>query len=527
MRLNTIHKPVVLVIMDGWGIAPPSEGNAVSLARTPNFTSYQATYPYTQLRASGEWVGLPRGEPGNSEVGHLNMGAGRIVYQDLPRINMSIADGSFLSNKAFLDCFDHVRKNSSKIHLIGLVGLGGVHSSLEHLYALLWLCKEKNMAPDQVVLHLFTDGRDSPPNSAPLYLSEIEYHMKEIGVGVIASLIGRYYPMDRDKRWERIEKSYDLLTAGIGTKENSVLEAVEHSYQNGKSDEFILPCLIEPTFSPIKDNDAVIFFNFRPDRGRQLTKAFISPGFDKFERKAHPKHLFFVTMTEYEKDLPAEIAFPPTSARDTLGDVLAKNNLKQLRISETEKYAHVTYFFNGGREEKSPGEDHVLVPSPQVASYDLTPEMSAIKITDQLIAFIKQDIYDFILVNFANADMVGHTGNIKAAVKAIETVDKCLKRLAEIVLDKNGVLMVTADHGNAENMFNMQTGEIDKEHTADPVPFILVGKQFEGKTIGFRDTPGSDLSLLKPQGILSDVAPTILKILDLKKPPEMTGRSLL
>ena len=516
MRLNTIHKPVVLVIMDGWGIAPPSEGNAVSLARTPNFTSYQATYPYTQLRASGEWVGLPRGEPGNSEVGHLNMGAGRIVYQDLPRINMSIADGSFLSNKAFLDCFDHVRKNSSKIHLIGLVGLGGVHSSLEHLYALLWLCKEKNMAPDQVVLHLFTDGRDSPPNSAPLYLSEIEYHMKEIGVGVIASLIGRYYPMDRDKRWERIEKSYDLLTAGIGTKENSVLEAVEHSYQNGKSDEFILPCLIEPTFSPIKDNDAVIFFNFRPDRGRQLTKAFISPGFDKFERKAHPKHLFFVTMTEYEKDLPVSaIAFPSYRVDMPLGRILAEKNKQQFHISETEKYAHVTYFFNGGREDPFPGEKRVLIPSSKVATYDLKPEMSIYEVTEVAEQHIMSGLYDFVIINFANGDMVGHTGVLSATIEAVEAVDRCLGRIVNATLSNlNGACVITADHGNAEEKINLQTGEILTEHTVNPVPFCVVAQDLRGRR-------------QLPSGILADVTPTILGLMGIKPSSSTTGRNLL
>lgn len=511
-----VHKPVVLIILDGWGIAPPSEGNAVTLAKTPNMSSYLASFPSCQLRASGEWVGLPRGEPGNSEVGHLNIGAGRIVYQDLPRINMSIADGSFLNNQAFSLAFEHAKKSASRVHLMGLVGLGGVHSSLEHLYALLWLCKEHGLNQDQVILHLFTDGRDSPPNVSPLYLSEIEYRIREIGTGKIASIIGRYYAMDRDKRWERVQKAYDLLTLGVGEKASSVLEAVEKAYKQGQTDEFITPRLIDSAFTPISDNDAVIFFNFRSDRSRQLTKAFISPTFDKFERQAHPKNLFFVTMTEYEKDLPVSaIAFPTFNVEMPLGRIISEKKLQQLHIAETEKYPHVTFFFNGGREDPFPGEKRIMLPSPKVATYDLKPEMSAYAITDILEQQLVSGIYDFVVVNFANGDMVGHTGVLSATIQAVEVVDRCLGRVVNAALSNlNGACIITADHGNAEEKVNLQTGEVLTEHTTNPVPFCIVASDLRGQR-------------RLPSGILADITPTILGLMGINPPSSVTGRNLL
>lgn len=525
---NTRPKPVVLAIMDGWGIAQPYSGNAVSLANTAAYKEFMARYPSMTLRASGEAVGLPWGEAGNSEVGHLNLGLGRIVYQDLPRINRSISDGSFYSNKVFANALEHVRKNNSKLHLIGLASNGGVHSSLDHLLALLALAKEKKT--ERLFIHAFLDGRDTQYNSGLNYIKEIERNCREYKVGRMASISGRFYAMDRDNHWERVSKAYMAMAAGEGNKYADPVKALEESYAKKIYDEEFVPVVITENDVPvgkIEDNDAVIFFNYRSDRARMITKAFVLPGLEKFPRPAYLKNLLFVTFTEYEKNLPVEIAYPPEVIVNTLGEVLAKANLSQLRIAETEKYAHVTYFFNGGREDKSEKEEHVLVPSPRIESYDLKPEMSAIEVTDKLLQGLSDNIYDFILVNFANADMVGHTGNLKAAVKAVEIVDKCMDRLAKAVLKNEGVLLITADHGNAESMFNMQTGVIDKEHTSNPVPFIVVGKEYEGRAMNKQDAFSADLALVQPQGILSDIAPTILKIMNLPKPPEMTGRPLI
>jgi len=525
----SIHpKPVVLIILDGWGIAQPYSGNAISQANKPVFDDLISKYPYMTLRASGEAVGLPWGDAGNSEVGHLNLGAGRIIYQELPRINKSISDNSFYKNEAFLKVIEHVKKNKSKLHLLGLVSDGGVHSSIEHLQALLVLAKEQNIP--QVYIHIILDGRDTSYNSGIGFVKNVERYIYEYGVGKIATISGRFYAMDRDNHWDRIAKTYLAMTKGEGNQSDNPVKSIEESYKKKIYDEEFVPTVITKDGKPIakvEEDDGMIFFNFRADRARQITKTFVLPGFNKFIGWKYLNNLFFICFTEYEKDLPVEVASPPEIITNTLGEIISKAGLKQLRIAETEKYAHVTYFFNGGRENKSEGEDHILVPSPQVVSYDIKPEMSAPEVTKKVLDFISEDKYDFILINFANPDMVGHTGNLQAAIKAIEVVDKCLGKIANVVLDKDGVIVVTADHGNAEIMFNMQTGEIDKEHTTNPVPFIIAGKEFEGKTIGFQESPGNDLSLTKPQGILSDISPTILQIMKLNKPPEMTGRSLI
>ncbi len=524
-------KPVVLIVLDGWGITQPYSGNAISQADTQALNELTARYPSMTLMASGEAVGLPWGESGNSEVGHLNLGLGRILYQGLPRINKAISDNSFYKNEALLKAIEHTKKNNSQLHLMGLISNGCVHSSIDHLQALLVMAKENNV--EKIYIHAILDGRDTAYNSSINFVNSIERSIAEYGVGEIATVSGRFYAMDRDNHWDRIAKSYLAMTEGKGNKEATVLEAIEKSYKKKIYDEEFIPAVIYKNGAPrvkdglITDNDAIIFFNYRADRAREITGAFVLPEFDKFTRSKYLKNLLFVGFTEYEKRLPIEVAFPPEKIKNTLGEVISNAGLKQLRIAETEKYAHVTYFFNGGKEDKSPGETHELVPSPPVDSYDLKPEMSANEVTDKLVKAIEDDLYDFILVNFANADMVGHTGNIKATIKAAETADKCVGRIVKQALARDGCVLITADHGNAEVEFNMQTGTINKEHSANPVPFIIVGKQFEGKSIGVQDAPGGDLSLIKPQGILSDIAPTILKIMGIEKPPEMTGRSLV
>ncbi|MDP2736861.1 MAG: 2,3-bisphosphoglycerate-independent phosphoglycerate mutase [bacterium] len=519
-------KPVVLMVLDGWGIANPYTGNAISQANTPNIKSYIAKYPSMALVASGEGVGLPWGESGNSEVGHLNLGLGRIIYQNLPRINKSIADRSFYKNKILLKAIEQVKSNNSKLHLLGLTSSGCVHSSLEHLQALIALMAEKEVK--EFYVHAILDGRDTPFNSGLNFIKEVEKSLAGTK-GKIATLHGRFYAMDRDNHWDRTAKSYEVMVRGSGEKYESAEKAVEESYAKKIYDEEFMPTVITKDGEPlakIEDGDAVIFFNYRPDRARQLTKAFVLPGFEKFKREKYLK-IFFATFAEYEKNLPVEIVFPPEVLKNTLGEVLSAAGLKQLRIAETEKYAHVTYFFNGGREIKSTGEDQILVSSPAVSSYDLKPEMSALEVTEKILEAIEQDSYDFILINFANTDMVGHTGNLNATIKAVEVVDKCVGKIVNSVLSKNGLLFITADHGNAEGLFNMQTGQIDKEHSANPVPLLIVSKEYEGKSLSLPDAPGGDLSLLQPQGMLSDVAPTILKVMGLEKPPEMTGRSLI
>ncbi|MDD5032278.1 MAG: 2,3-bisphosphoglycerate-independent phosphoglycerate mutase [Patescibacteria group bacterium] len=520
-------KPVVLVVLDGWGVTQPYSGNAITQASTPNFNDLVAHYPSMTLRASGEAVGLPWGEAGNSEVGHLNLGLGRIIYQDLPMINKAISDNSFYKKEVLLKAIEQAKANKAKLHFFGLVSSGNVHSSVEHLYALLALAKEKKVK--EVFIHVVLDGRDTPYNSGVGFIKDLNHYIAGCGLGKIATISGRFYAMDRDNHWDRTAKAYLAMTAGEGNRGEDAIKILEESYKKKIYDEEFVPTVIIEKGKPValvENGDSLVFFNFRPDRARQITKAFVLPSFNKFAGWKYLNNLFFAGFIEYEKDLPMEVVFPQEDIANTLGEIIARAGLKQLRIAETEKYAHVTYFFNGGRETKSEGEEHELVPSPAVISYDLKPEMSAVGVTDKIIKAIDDDKYDFILINFANPDMVGHTGNLAATIKAIEVVDNCLGKITKKVLDKNGAIMVTADHGNAEMMFNMQTGMIDKEHSTNPVPFILVGSQFEGKTIGFKEIPGGDLSLVKPQGILSDVAPTVLKIMGLSKPKEMTGRSL-
>lgn len=525
---NKRPKPVVLIILDGWGINQDYPGNAITQAATPFYDSLISEYPATTLRASGEAVGLPWGESGNSEVGHLNLGLGRILYQDLSRINKDIGDGSFFNNEILLESIRHVKKNNSKLHLVGLVSNGAVHSSIDHLHALLELAKRNNVS--EVCVHAILDGRDTPFNSGKNYIREIERKLKKNKFGKIVSVIGRFYTMDRNNNWDRTELAYLAMVEGKGNTSNSAFGAVTDSYSKKIFDEEFIPTVIidnSKNFSVVNDNDAVIFFNYRPDRARQIAKAFVLPEFTGFKRSRLLKNLFFVSFTEYEKYLSTKVAFPPNIIGITLGDVISQNGLKQLRIAETEKYAHVTYFFNGGREEKNLGEDHVLVPSPNVSSYDQKPEMSAVEITKKLTQYINEDKYDFILVNYANCDMVGHTGNIKAAIKAIECIDECLKEVIGAILKQNGLAMIIADHGNADVMFDMQMGRMDKEHTTNPVPFILIGNDYVGRNFGWGDVPNNDLSLTRPHGILSDIAPTILKILNIEKPEEMTSKSLI
>ncbi|HAM88534.1 MAG: 2,3-bisphosphoglycerate-independent phosphoglycerate mutase [Candidatus Falkowbacteria bacterium GW2011_GWC2_38_22] len=521
-------KPVVLVILDGWGINQNYAGNAITQAKKPFYDSLIAEYPTTTLRAASESVGLPWSENGNSEVGHLNLGLGRILYQDLSRINKEVNDRSIFKNQALLKAILHVQENKSKLHLIGMVSTGGVHASVDHLYALLMMAKKHDLK--DVYIHAILDGRDTAFNSGKNYIRGIEQKIVEKQIGKIASVSGRFYAMDRNNNWDRTEVAYRALTEGAGVLSKSAMDAVEESYGKKVYDEEFLPTVITEAGKPVAligENDAVIFFNYRPDRARQITKALILPDFSGFNRKKYLKNLLFVTFTEYEKGLPVEVAFPPEEIKNTLGEVISRAGLKQLRIAETEKYAHVTYFFNGGQEEKSPGEEHIMVPSPLVKSYDEKPEMSALEVTKKIVQSVNADIYDFILVNYANCDMVGHTGNIAAAIKAIEFLDDCLEKIVKSVLDKNGILLITADHGNAEIMFDMQVGQMNKEHTTNPVPFILVGNEYAGINFGWPDAPGNDLSLLSPKGILSDVAPTILEILGLSKPKEMRGLSLL
>lgn len=539
-----VPKPIVLLILDGWGIAPPSEGNAVSRANVPNIKRLYNVYPHTQLIASGEAVGLPRGEPGNSETGHLNLGAGKVVFQALPQINMAIADGTFFSSYALKAAKQHVNNNHSSLHLMGLIGSGGVHSNIEHLFALLRWTKEQNLT--KVYLHLFTDGRDSSPTISLEYLKLIEERIKFYGVGKIATIMGRFYSMDRDNRWERTQRAYEALTDGKGIITNSYTPIISKLHQEGKSDEFIEPIIIQENNQPpnlINDNDAVIFFNFRIDRPRQLTKAFVLPDFEniiikksfdpyaeKYGKKQYEEegkmittfsrnkilhNLLFVTMTEYEADLPVLTILPPDQVDLPLCRILAEKSWRQLHIAETEKERHITYYFNGKRENSFSAEDWVIIPSPRVNTYDLKPEMSTYSITDEVIKRLKLNIYDFIVINFANPDMVGHTGVIKAGIRACEVADECLGKIVDVVTAQQGVCIITADHGNIEEMINLTTGEIDTQHSINPVPFIITGLQFQNKPI------------LLPKGVLADITPTILKIADIPKTSFTTGKSLV
>ena len=521
-------KPVALVILDGWGVAPKSKGNAVANADTPNFDKLVATYSAMTLRASGGEVGLSWGEMGTSEVGHLNLGTGRIFYQTLPRINKAIEDCSFFSNKILCETAVHVKKHKSNLHLMGLLSNGRVHSTIEHLYALLKFAKEQKIK--KVYIHAFLDGRDALYDSGIDFVKKLEKKMKEYGVGKIATLSGRFYAMDRDNRWDRTEKAYRAIAEGKSDEYFSdPVSAIKASYEKKVYDEEFVPVVILEKKKPVavvEENDAIVFFNYRADRAREITKAFVLENFDKFPREHFPPKLFFAAMTEYEKNLPVKIIFPPEEIKVCLAKVISEAGLKQLHIAETEKYAHVTFFFNGMKEKEFLGEDRIIVPSPHVSSYDKKPEMSAKIITEKLIKEIMARKYDFIVANFANADMVGHTGNLEATIKAVETIDECLGKLTDVILAAGGVLAVTADHGNAEEVINLETGEIDKEHSTNPVPFILVGKEFE-ESAAKRGAAETDLSLLPTVGVLADVAPTILKIMEIKQPSEMTGTPLI
>ncbi|WP_373500972.1 2,3-bisphosphoglycerate-independent phosphoglycerate mutase [Desulfococcus sp.] len=505
----------MLLILDGWGIESPGDGNAVSLARTPTLDRLSAEYPTTRLVCSGEFVGLPGGIMGNSEVGHLNIGAGRIVYQDLLRIDRSIADGSFFRNDIFRQAMDAVKQNASSLHLMGLVSDGGVHSQLTHLLALLDLAREAGVP--KTLVHAIMDGRDTSPTGGEGYLTRVQDHMTASGYGRIASICGRYYAMDRDRRWERIESAYRLYTEGEGLAETDPIDAVRKAYGRGETDEFIKPIALTgaPGDPPavIADGDAVIFFNFRADRAREITTALTDPPFTGFRRRRRPGIALYATMTLYDETFSLPVAFPPHHLKNILGEVVSRSGIRQLRIAETEKYAHVTYFFNGGEETPFPGEDRVLIPSPrEVATYDQKPEMSAPAVTEEVLSRLRSGVYGMVILNFANMDMVGHTGVIPAAVKACETVDRCAAEIVGEVLRQDGAVLVTADHGNAEKMI-APDGKPHTAHTLNPVRLILV------------DDRRKD-ALLK-EGKLGDIAPTMLEIMGIHKPEEMTGESII
>ncbi len=501
---------VLLCIMDGWGINTDCPKDATKTANTPSIDRFYKEEPNIQIFAHGEYVGLPDGQMGNSEVGHLNIGAGRIVYQELTKINKEIKEGEFFKNKKFLNAVKHVKENNSSLHMYGLVSTGGVHSSLDHILALIEFMKQQKLK--KVYFHAFLDGRDTPPKSAVGFLETVEAKLKEAGLPPIASVSGRYYAMDRDNRWERIEKAYNMLILGEGNKANSAVEAVKTSYEKGVNDEFVEPAVINVPNSRIEDNDAVIFFNFRPDRAREISKAINFENFDGFQRKAVRKNIYYVTFTQYDASFPFPVAFEPQKLTNILGDVLDKNGIKQFRTAETEKYAHVTFFFNGGVEAPNKLETRVLVNSPKVATYDLQPEMSAYQVCDEVLKALDNKDYGFILVNFANPDMVGHTGVMEAAVRACETVDECAGRIIAKAKENNVAVILTADHGNAECMEDKITHAPYTAHTTNPVPLFVIN---------------AGNIKLKETGALCDIAPTILDIMNIAKPQEMTGNSLI
>jgi 2,3-bisphosphoglycerate-independent phosphoglycerate mutase len=508
-------KPVMLMILDGWGETAAGPGNAVTLAKTPNLDSLKADYPHTQLSTSGPAVGLPEGIMGNSEVGHLNIGAGRIVYQDLLRIDKAIEDGSFFKNPAITASFQHARDNHSALHLMGLVSDGGVHSQLTHLLALLDLAKEEGL--EKVFVHAILDGRDTPPNAGKDYIARVQHHMDAVGVGVIATICGRYYAMDRDTRWDRTALAYALYTQGEGAARKEPVQAVEDAYGRGESDEFVKPLVMNDTtgtpHAVIQDGDSIFFFNFRADRARQMIRAFSEDAFDGFERKVRPKVASTTCMTLYDETFGLPVAFPPVHLDDILGELISKAGLRQLRIAETEKYAHVTYFFNGGDEKPFHNEDRCLVPSPrEVPTYDHKPEMSATAVTEEVLNRIASNRYDLVVLNFANMDMVGHTGILGAAISAVQTVDDCVGRIATAVKNSGGALLITADHGNAETMVDRHGGA-HTAHTTNPVPFLLVSDRHREVKLRV--------------GVLGDIAPTILELMAIRQPQKMTGQSLI
>jgi len=508
-------RPVVLIILDGWGINPRTEGNAIALARTPVYDALLREYPNTTLNASGESVGLPEGQMGNSEVGHLNIGAGRVVYQDLTRIDKSIKDGDFQRNPVLLECMQKTRQTFGRLHLMGLLSDGGVHSHIHHLFALIDMAKREGV--QEVYIHAFLDGRDTPPQSGAGYLRSLQDYLKEEGTGKIATVSGRYYAMDRDNRWERVEKAYHVMAAGEGVIATDPAAAIEESYAAGVTDEFVLPTVItDPSARPlatIRDGDGCLFFNFRADRARELTAALTSAEFSKFPRKVFPSLAAFASLKRYDETMPLPAAFSTTRLENIFGEVISKAGLRQFRIAETEKYAHVTYFFNGGGERPFPGEDRFLIPSPkEVATYDQKPEMSAYQVTEELERRIRSREYGFILVNYANPDMLGHTGVLDAAIKAVGVIDECLGRALSAVNDVDGVACITSDHGDIEQMIDYNTGKPHTAHTTNLVPFIV-----RQKGLRFRQGPG----------IFADISPTLLELMGIGKPVEMTGMSLI
>ena len=506
------NKLTMLMILDGFGENANEKANAVKLAKTPNIDRLMKTCPTTDIHTSGLDVGLPEGQMGNSEVGHTNIGAGRIVYQELTRITKSIEDGDFFSNPEFVAAIENCKKYNSKLHIMGLLSDGGVHSHIRHLFGLLELAKRKDF--EDVYVHCFMDGRDTPPSSGETYVTELEEKMKEKGIGKIATISGRFYAMDRDKRWQRVEKAYRALVDGEGEKSTSAISAVESSYQKEVFDEFIEPTVImngEKPVATIGKHDSVIFYNFRPDRAREITRTLVDKEFNEFETQKD-LDLYYVCMTSYDETMPnVHIAFKKEELKNTFGEYISEHNLTQLRIAETEKYAHVTFFFNGEEEKQYKGEDRILVPSPKVETYDLKPEMSAYEVTDKVVEAINSQKYNCIILNYANPDMVGHTGSLEAAIKAIETIDECVGRVVEAINNQSGVLLITADHGNAEQMIDYKTGEPHTAHTTNPVPLILVGME----------------NAKLREGRLADLAPTMLDIIGLDKPEEMTGESLI
>lgn len=511
--MSKLQTPIALVIMDGWGNGQAGDpNNAIEQAGTPHLTLLSEIYPTTSLSCSGEAVGLPEGQMGNSEVGHLNIGAGRVVYQELTRIGKAIREGDFFSNPVLTQVMDQVAAEGSSLHLLGLLSDGGVHSHISHLYALVEMAKQRQVK--HVFIHAFLDGRDVPPASALEYINALETELAALELGRIATISGRYYAMDRDQRWERVEKAYAAMVYGEGFTAESAAAAVQAAYQRDVTDEFVEPAVIGAAKEGrIQAGDGVIFLNFRPDRARQLTRALVDREFAGFKRRHGYFPLVFACMTQYDETIDAPVAYKPQYLRQTLGEIFAQQGLAQLRIAETEKYAHVTFFFNGGDEKPLAGEHRILIPSPKVATYDLKPEMSAIEVTDRVIAEIQTGVYDLIVLNYANGDMVGHTGRLDAAVAAIRTVDACVGRLVEAMRSRGGVVCLTADHGNAEMMLDVNTGEPFTAHTTNTVPFILVSEKHRGASLR--------------QGVLADIAPTILELAGLAQPAVMTGHSLL
>lgn len=502
-------KPFLLMILDGWGHREAAPDNAITCAKTPVWNNLWQNHPHLLLSASNEDVGLPEGQMGNSEVGHMNLGAGRIVYQDFTRIEKAIRDGEFAHNPAFSQLFEKLVSQQKTLHLLGLLSTGGVHSHEQHLYAL--LIAAKNAGVQSIKVHVFLDGRDVPPKSAKASLIALEDKLRELGIGEIATVMGRYYAMDRDSRWDRVQLAYDAITSAKGPRAISALAALDAAYQQDKTDEFVKPIIVDANYQGVAPFDGIIFTNFRADRARELSRAFLEPDFKGFSRTPIPLTAF-VTMTQYASDIASEIAFKPDNLSPVLGEVWSQAGLTQLRIAETEKYAHVTFFINGGAEEPFVGEERILIPSPKIATYDLKPQMSAIEVTDALVNAILSQKFDGIIVNFANPDMVGHTGDLQAAITAVETIDACIGRIIDALAKVGGEAIITADHGNVEQMFDDQTQQPHTAHTLDLVPFVYIGRP---------------ISVLYDRGVLSDVAPTILYLMDLPIPKEMTGRVLL